>query len=121
MTWFVFSFSLSRHNANLPLQRELQAVFECTKELELHVAVTDIDISLIQENVALATTHPELSASWTEAIALVLSMMNPAQRELFRFERLYPDAIAIAVFGDTEENPIVIDGDQVVLVDEDEV
>ena len=47
-------------------------------------------------------------------------MMNSTQRNLFRFERLYPDAIATAVFGENEENPIVVDEDQAEDVFEDE-
>lgn len=80
--------------------------------------MTDTDISLIQEAVALATAYPELSTCWTEAIAFVLTMMGPSQRDLFRFERLYPDALSTAVFGGTEENPIDVDEDQVVFDDE---
>ena len=42
----------------------------------MRLAVTDADLSLIQECVALATNHPELSAFWTDAIAYVLGIMD---------------------------------------------
>ena len=42
-------------------QREMQTVFESTKEFEFGVSFTDTDVSLIQECVALATEHPDLA------------------------------------------------------------
>jgi len=90
------------------IQRDLQTIFECTKELHLNLGSTNTDISLMQECVALATQYPELSGYWTDAIALVLTMMDAAQRDSFRFDRLYPDALEVAVFGGTEADPIVI-------------
>jgi len=92
----------------------MEAVFETTKEFELRVAFTDTDVSLIQECVALATEHHELSEYWIDAIALTITMMDAEQRAFFRFDRLYPNAIEIAVFGGDEENPIVIVDDDAV-------
>lgn len=90
----------------------MQALFECTKEFELLVSFTDTDISLTQECVALATGYPNLAHYWNEAIALTITMMDAPQRELFRFDRTYPEAIEVAVFGGDEENPIVIADDE---------
>lgn len=89
----------------------MQAVFEITKEFELRVSFTNTDVSLIQECVALATAHQELSEYWIDAIALILTMMDDEQRALFRFDRLYPDALEIAVFGGGPEDPIIIGED----------
>lgn len=89
----------------------MHAIFESTKEFDLEVGSTDTDVSLIQECVAEATQYQELSDYWSEAIALTLSMMDARQRDWFRFERMYPEAIAIAVFGDGEDNPIIIADD----------
>jgi hypothetical protein len=86
----------------------MQTVFETTKEFELRVSFTDTDVSLVQECVALATTHQELSDCWIDAIALITTMMDAEQRALFRFDRLYPDAIEIAVFGGGVDDPIII-------------
>lgn len=90
----------------------MQTVFESTKEFELGVSFTDTDISLIQECVALATEHPGLSGCWTDAIALIITMMDAEQRALFRFDRLYPNALEVAVFGGSEEDPIIIGDDE---------
>jgi hypothetical protein len=91
----------------------MQTVFDSTKQFELHVSFTDTDISLTQECVALATEHPGLSGYWEDAIALTLTMMDAEQRDRFRFERLYPEAVEAVMHGGDEGNPIIV-------VDEDE-
>ena len=78
------------------------------------------DLSLIQECVALATNHPELSAFWTDAIAYVLGMMDARQRDWFQFEQLYPKALETAIFGDgSEDDPIIISDDEEIAADQD--
>jgi hypothetical protein len=89
----------------------MQTVFESTKEFELGVAFSDTDVFLIQECVALTTEHPVLAEHWIDAIALVITMMDVDQRAVFRFDRLYPNAIEVAVFGGDKENPIVVADD----------
>jgi len=89
----------------------MQAVFEITKEFELRVSFTNTDVSLIQECVALATSFPELSCYWIDAIALIIMMMDDEQRVLFQFDRLYPQVFEVAVFGGGQEDPIVIADD----------
>jgi hypothetical protein len=86
----------------------MQCVFECAKEFELDIAVTDTDLTLIQECVTLSTDYPDLSPFWIDAIAYVCAVMNTRQRKWFAFERLYPRAIEVAIFGGTEDDPIVI-------------
>ena len=86
-------------------------VFESTKEFYLGVSFTNTDVSLIQECVALATEHPELSMHWTNAIALITTMMDAPQCALFHFGHLYPNAIEMAVFGGHEEDPIIVVND----------
>ena len=48
---------------------------------------------------------------WTNEIALITTMMDAPQCTLFRFDRLYPNAIEMAVFGGHEEDPIIVVGD----------
>ena len=69
------------------------------------------DISLIQECIALATEHPGLSAYWNDAIALTIIMMDAQQHALFWFNRLYPNAIEMAVFGGSIEDPTIVHDD----------
>ena len=38
-------------------------------------------------------------------------MMDADQHVVFRFDRLYPNAIEVAVFGGDKENPIVVADD----------
>jgi len=71
--------------------------------------MSDTDISLVQECVALATDHPALSVFWTDAITLVLLLMTAQQRDTFRFDRLYPQVVERAILGGTEDDPIVVD------------
>ena len=101
---------IESHPLLIPSQCDLHGVFECTKEFDLNLAVTDTDLVLIHECVSLASTHANLSAYWVDAIAYVLSIMDIChwQRQFFNFERFYPDVVQLAVFGSTEENPIVI-------------
>ena len=56
-------------------QCEMWTIFESTKEFNLGVSFTNTDVSLIQECVALATEHLELSMHWTNVIALITTMM----------------------------------------------
>ena len=86
----------------------MQTVFESTKEFDLGVSFTNTNVSLIQECIALATEHPELSTHWTNVIALITTMMDAPQHALFCFDRLYPNAIEMAVFGGHEEDPIIV-------------
>ena len=65
----------------------------------------------MQECVALSTEHPALYALWTDAIAYVCALMNARQCGWFAFDQLYPKAVEIAVFGGTEDDPIVV-GDE---------
>ena len=60
----------------------MQTVFESTKEFNLGVSFTNTDVSLIQECIALATEHPELSTHWTNAIVLITTMMDTPQHTL---------------------------------------
>ena len=115
-----YTFPLTSFLFTNPLfQRDLHAIFECTKEFDLKIAVTDTDLSLIQECVALATQYPELSDFWTDAIAFVLGMMDARQREWFRFEQLYPDALETAIFGGgSEDDPIVVSDEEEIVVDQ---
>jgi hypothetical protein len=89
----------------------LHCLFDCTKEFELDVAVTDADLSLMQECVALSTEHPGLSRLWTDAIAYVCALMNARQRNWFAFDRMYSKAVETAVFG-TEDDPVVVGGEE---------
>jgi predicted SnoaL-like aldol condensation-catalyzing enzyme len=89
-------------------QADLYTVFETAQVLELNTFVTDTDLSLIQEVVALATGYPELAAQWGDAITFVCRMMDHRQSEWFAFERLYPEALEAAMLEGTEEDPIVI-------------
>lgn len=86
----------------------MQTVLDSTRQFELHVSLTDTDISLIQECVALATEHPELANHWGDAIAIMLTVMDAEQRDWFRFDRLYPEAVEAAVHGGGVENPIIV-------------
>ena len=89
-------------------------IFESTKEFDLGVSFTNTDVLLIQECVALATEHMELSMHWTHVIALITTMMDAPQHALFHFDCLYPNAIEMAVFGGHEE-------DSIIVVDDDEL
>ena len=95
-------------------QREMPTIFESTKEFDLGISFTNTDVLLIQECIDLATEHPELSMHWTNVIVLITTMMDAPQRALFHFDRLYPNAIEMAVFGGHEEDPIIV-------VDDDEL
>ena len=86
----------------------MQAILASTKEFKLRVSFSNTDISLIQECVALATEHPGPSAYWNDTIALTIIMMDAQQCALFWFNRLYPNAIEMAVFGGSIENPIIV-------------
>ena len=91
----------------------MHIVFECGREFGLDIFVTDTDLCLINECVALATEHAELSACWGDAITYTRMMMNQEQRERFAIERLYPEAIEAAIFGRSEVDAIVVeDGDE---------
>ena len=63
-------------------QHEMWTIFESTKEFDLGVSFTNTDVSLIQECIALATEHPELSTHWTNAIVLITTMMDTPQHTL---------------------------------------
>ena len=89
----------------------MQTILASTKEFELEVSFSNTDISLIQECVTLATEHPGLSAYWNDAIALTIIMMDAQQHTLFRFNRLYTNAIEMAIFGGSVENPIIVHND----------
>lgn len=89
----------------------MQTVLESTKEFDLGTSFTNSDISLIQECIAMATEHPVLAAYWTDAMALIMTMMDTEQRALFRFDRLYPNALEVAVFGGSEDDPIIVGDD----------
>ena len=89
----------------------MQAILASTKEFELGDSFSNTDISLIQECVALATEHPGLSTYWNDAITLTIIMMDAQQRTLFWFDRLYPNAIEIAVFGGSVEDSIIVHDD----------
>lgn len=86
----------------------MQTICECLKEFHLDVGCTDTDVSLMQECVALAIEFPELVDSWDLAIATVLMMMDARQREIFRFDDLYPEAFHTAVFEGTQGFPILV-------------
>jgi hypothetical protein len=91
----------------------LQTVLAATREFELGVSLSSTDVSLIQECVALATQHLELTDHWSNAASLMLSMMTADQRAQHQFDRLYPEALHAAVFGgDAENNPIIIADDE---------
>ena len=89
----------------------MQAILASTKEFKLGVSFSNTDISLIQECVALATENPGLSAYWNDAITLTIIMMDAQQCALFRFDRLYPNAIEMTVFRGSVEDPIIIHDD----------
>lgn len=78
----------------------------------MELAISDADACLIQECVALATGYPVLSSWWTDAITLVLLMMDARQRDFFRFETLYPEVVDKILQRGSEADPIVIDDDE---------
>ena len=85
----------------------MHCLFDCTKEFKLDVAVTDADLSLMQECIALSTEHPSIFCLWTDAIAYVCALMNARQCNWFAFDCMYSKAVETAVFG-AEEDPVVV-------------
>ena len=89
-------------------QRDLYSAFETAKQFELHVFLTNTDVFLIQECIVQATESSGLTNDWGDAIRMVFCMMTDEQRAWFRFEQLYPEAIEAVVFGEGEDDPIVV-------------
>ena len=109
LTSYVFLlFSFAPLNTNCSFQNELQCIFDCARDFNLEVTIPDTDLALIQECVTLSTDYPDLSLLWIDAIAYVCAVMDGRQRRWFAFERLHPRAMEAAIFGGTEDDPIVI-------------
>ena len=85
----------------------MHAIYDCTRELQVDVAIPDLDQSLIQEVIGLARLHPELMIHLMDMVGYVCAMMDCCQNKWFGFECLYHEVMEAAVL-DTEEDPIIV-------------
>lgn len=78
-------------------------MFGCVKEFERGVGMSDIDLTVLQEAVSLAATKPELRQYAAQTIGCISVMMDDRQARWFGFDRLYLEALEVAVTRIVEE------------------
>ena len=89
-------------------QRHLRQLSACARTFGAVLELADLDLSIFQEAVAVATVAPALHPDLPNAVAYLFDMTSIQQREMEGFGRWYHEMLDMAVFG-TEDDPIIVE------------
>lgn len=81
---------------------------ECARTFGAVLELADLDLSIFQDAVSVATGDPVLQQFLPNAVAYLFDMTSIQQREKEGFGRWYHEMLDMAVFG-TEDDPIMIE------------
>ena len=93
---------------NLWQQKHLQQLKTCSRNFEIVLELTDIDLSIFQDAIAIGTITSAFHLVLPHAVAHLTDMLTERQRDMEGFERWYRRIMDFIVF-ETSEEPILIE------------